>query len=46
MNIFVIVSVTLIVVTKLFDVLSTIRHVVAASETNPIAGPLMKRYGV
>lgn len=46
MDIPVMIVMLLLVGTKLLDVLSTIKQVSAHSETNPIAGPLMRRYGV
>ena len=45
-NILIIVVVIALVLTKVYDVIATIKHVGARAETNPFAGPLMRRYGV
>ena len=45
-NILIVVVVVALVLTKVYDVVTTIKYVGARAETNPVAGPLMRRYGV
>ena len=46
LDILVVLSLLSVVITKIFDVLTTIRYIGQDGELNPYAGPLMQRYGV